>query len=248
MGSTSETGHAKNVANFEDLISYCVGYGAKYNPSKTSIKLEGLQQVHDKAKAAMTAVNATLPIYNQATGNREAAFKPLSTLATRIKSAFAASGATTQSIDNLRTVVRKLQGGRAGTKPDTPPVTAGETTENTPKSISVSQMSYDYRIENLDKLIQLLQAESTYAPNETELKVTTLQALLTDLRTKNTAVINATMMLSNARINRNEALYNAPDSLTAIASDVKLYVKSVFGATSPQYKQISSIKFLKVKF
>ena len=34
MPSTSETGHAKNVANFEDLISFCNGYGATYNPSK----------------------------------------------------------------------------------------------------------------------------------------------------------------------------------------------------------------------
>lgn len=28
MASTSETGHAKNIANFQDLISFCQGYGA----------------------------------------------------------------------------------------------------------------------------------------------------------------------------------------------------------------------------
>lgn len=28
MPSTLETGHAKNVANFEDLISFCIGYEA----------------------------------------------------------------------------------------------------------------------------------------------------------------------------------------------------------------------------
>jgi len=37
MASTSETGHAKNVANFEDLISFCTGYGTAYNPSKAAI-------------------------------------------------------------------------------------------------------------------------------------------------------------------------------------------------------------------
>ena len=42
MASTTETGHAKNVANFEDLISFCTGYGAPYNPSKASIKLAAL--------------------------------------------------------------------------------------------------------------------------------------------------------------------------------------------------------------
>lgn len=34
MASTSETGHAKNVANFSTLISFCTAYGTKYNPSK----------------------------------------------------------------------------------------------------------------------------------------------------------------------------------------------------------------------
>ncbi|MDX2172203.1 MAG: hypothetical protein SFY56_03740 [Bacteroidota bacterium] len=43
MASTSETGHDKNVANFENLISFCVGYGATYNPSKTSLKVPQLQ-------------------------------------------------------------------------------------------------------------------------------------------------------------------------------------------------------------
>ena len=37
MASTSETGHAKNIANFQDLISFCQGYGVTYNPTKESL-------------------------------------------------------------------------------------------------------------------------------------------------------------------------------------------------------------------
>ena len=37
MLSTLETGQAKNVANFEDLISFCNGYGATYNLSKDAL-------------------------------------------------------------------------------------------------------------------------------------------------------------------------------------------------------------------
>lgn len=37
-----ETGHAKNVANFQDLISFCEGYGATYNPSKEALKIPQL--------------------------------------------------------------------------------------------------------------------------------------------------------------------------------------------------------------
>jgi hypothetical protein len=33
----SEVGHAKNVANFETLISYVISYGAIYDPVKKLI-------------------------------------------------------------------------------------------------------------------------------------------------------------------------------------------------------------------
>ncbi len=42
MASTTETGHAKNVATFEDLISFCTGYGATHNPSKAALKRPAL--------------------------------------------------------------------------------------------------------------------------------------------------------------------------------------------------------------
>ena len=42
MASTSETGHAKNTANFQDLIEFVAGYGATFNPSKNSLKLRQL--------------------------------------------------------------------------------------------------------------------------------------------------------------------------------------------------------------
>jgi hypothetical protein len=52
MATTSETGHAKNVANFDELISFVTAYGTTYNPSKASIKLTALQALSANAKAA----------------------------------------------------------------------------------------------------------------------------------------------------------------------------------------------------
>lgn len=37
MANQTETGHAKNVANFGTLTSVVNGFGAVYNPSKQSI-------------------------------------------------------------------------------------------------------------------------------------------------------------------------------------------------------------------
>lgn len=42
MKSTSETGHAKNVANFQQLIEFVTAYGSTYNPSKKSLQLPQL--------------------------------------------------------------------------------------------------------------------------------------------------------------------------------------------------------------
>ena len=41
MASTSEVGHAKNVANFYDLIAFVQGYGANDSPTKTSLTVQG---------------------------------------------------------------------------------------------------------------------------------------------------------------------------------------------------------------
>ena len=67
------------------------------------------------------------------------------------------------------------------------------------------------------------------------------------MKTKNTAVITAATALSNTRIARNDILYKATVGLVGVVQEVKKYVKSAFGATSSQYKQISGLPFRKLK-
>lgn len=247
MAPTTETGHAKNVANFEDLISFCTGYGPAYNPSKASIKLPALNTQFTSAKNSLTTINTLLPPSTNAINAREIVFKPLSKLITRIVNAVASSNVPKQVIADVKTIARKLQGKRGSDKLPTVIDDPNTPEDESQKSISASQMSFDNRIENMDKLIQLLTSQSGYAPNETDLKVATLTTLLADMRTKNTGAINALTPLSNARIARNTILYAAGTGLVDTAGEVKKYVKSVFGGTSPQYKQVSGLKFTKRK-
>lgn len=247
MTSTSETGHAKNVANFENIISFCTGYGTAYNPSKNALKLPALNTLLGNAKTSLTGVNTALPPYNNAIGAREIVFAPLSKLVTRIVNALDASDAPPQIVDNAKTISRKIQGKRSGDKLPTIVDDPATPEDESQKSISASQMSFDNRIDNMDKLIQLLSAQGGYQPNETELQVNTLTDLLENMRTTNTDAINALVPLSNMRIQRNNLLYAKDSGLVDVAGDVKKYVKSVFGATSPQYKQLSGLKFTKVK-
>ena len=236
MASTSETGHVKNVANFENLISFCTGYGPTYNPSRANIQLPALSALHVSARSSITEVNTANTTFINATNARQIAFDPLKKLCTRIVNALEATEATDKLVEDVRTINKKIQGVRSG-KPN----------PEQGKIISVSQQSYDSLAENFAKLIELVGSEATYTPNETELQIAALQTHRNNLNTRNTEVANAYTTYSNARIARNNTLY-APDSgLVDIAFDVKKYVKSVFGTASPQFKQINKLKFKTVK-
>ena len=240
MASTSEVGHAKNVANFQDLIEFVTGYGATYNPSKNRLKLPQLVALKATAETKLTDVISKNTAYNNKVNERMVAFSNLKSLSTRLVNALQTTDATTQTINDAKTFNRKMQGKKASasqtpTDPNTP----------APTTISTSQQSYDQLIQHFSGLKSVLEAEPTYTPNETELQVATLNAKIADLNTKNTAVATAYTNISNSRISRNETLYTNEDGIVKTASEVKKYVKSVFGASSPQYNQVSGIKFKK---
>ena len=243
MASTSETGHAKNVANFEKLVTDVTGLGATYNPSKANLKLAALNIQLTTAKAAIAAVNSAEPAYKNAVSARDASFSPLSKLVTRINNAIKASDTTQQVDDSAMTLVRKLQGRRATAKLTEEEKKAAAEKGKEVVEISSSQMSFDSRLDNFDKLIKLLTSVTAYAPNEADLKVTALTTVYNDLKAKNTAVTTAETPLTNARIARNDALYKSLTGMVDISVDVKSYIKSIYGATSPQYKAVSGLKF-----
>ena len=245
MASTYETGHAINVANLETIITDVTSYGATYNPSKASLKVAALNTLLTSAKSAVNAVSAAEPAYKLATDARDATFKLLSPLVTKVINALKATDTTAQVDETAQTLVRKLQGRRATPKKTEEQKKVAADAGKEVVEISSSQMSFDSRIDNFDKLIKLLTSVTLYAPNEADLKVTALTAVLTDLKAKNLAVTTAEVPLNNARIARNDVLYKTNTGLVDIALDVKTYIKSVYGATSPQYKKISKIKFTK---
>ncbi len=243
MPSTSETGHAKNVANFETLISFCKGYGTYYNPSRDALKVANLEALLTKAKEAINNCTTKQTLFDNATDVRKDSFANIKPLGTKVVNALAVSGVDDSIIEGARTINRKLQGKRATTKKDTTSNAEGTTPPTAKNSISVSQLSYDYQIEHLYGLVELVSTHAEYQPNETELKVADLKTYITNLKALNTKVINANTEWSNSRVYRDSLLYTDKTGLVQIANDVKLYILSVFGKTSMQYKQVSKISF-----
>jgi hypothetical protein len=231
------------VANFEEVIFFIQGYGTVYNPSKATLKLTSMQSLALNAKNVVSVVNSSFPAFSNARNAREVAFLPLSKLITRVMNILKSTDSSTQVDESAKTFARKIQGGRAVAKKTEEEKQALLTEGKEVKEISASQMSYDTRLDSFDKFIKLLATVPQYAPNEADLKVTALTTLYNDLKAKNTAVITATIPLSNSRITRDDLMYKPLTGLVDIALDCKMYIKGVFGASSPQYKQISKIKF-----
>jgi hypothetical protein len=244
MAAISETGHARNVANLESIISFCKGYGATYNPSKASIKIDALDTLLSESRTALNNVTEKLTIYNSVINNRSAIFANLKPLSTKLINALIVTNASKKTIEDAKGINRKIQGVRANKKTT---IVTNDESSSIPeeKTVSTSQQSYDQMTEHFSKLIALLQNEPSYTPNENELKVTTLNTLITNMKAANSTVTNATTDLSNSRIARNEVLYKEDTGIHSVTKDIKNYIKSIYGATSPQYKQVSGFKFNK---
>lgn len=246
MATNSDISHAKNVTNFETLISAVTTFGETYNPSNERIKLPALQSLLAQATEALIALKNAQSAYSTAIDQRELAFKNIGSLFTRVSNALKASNSSVMSDETAKTIFRKLQGKRASAKLTDEEKAALQAEGKEVNQISVSQMGYNDRVENFEKLISLLQSIPEYNPNEEDLKISTLQTLLNDLKAKNAEVTKTSIALETARGARNEVLYKPLTGVVDTASDVKNYIKSVFGTSSTQYKLISKLRFVKL--
>ena len=240
MASTSEVGHAKNIANLNLLNSNIAALGAVYNPSNPKLQLASLQNLYNSAFNQQENVNNLVAPYSLAVDERELIFKPLNRELTKLRKAYKATdGVTTVQLEDFMTIVRKLKGVKKTT------TIASTNSEETLTVHSTSQMSYDQRTNNMDLLISLLQNTPNYSPNEVEYQASTYQTKKALMLQKTQAVADTFIPLNSARSQRNDTLYNSPDNLVDIANKAKDYLFTILDANSAQYKAISKIKFKK---
>lgn len=244
MATFSETGHAKNVDNFSSLIANATSMGEKYNPTNPSIALTALSLKEKAARAAVDAVNVAMPAYAKACEERDSSFSEMDGLVTRVYNGLCASSSSDATDATAASIVRKIRGTRSSSSKAASKAAAAA---SAPKTVSVSQRSFDSQVDNFDRLVEFLAATPEYAPNEPELKLTALRTVATNLRTKNNACNAAKISLDSARDARNAELYEPTTGLVDVALTVKAYVKSLYGTASPEYKRVGAIEFRKAK-
>ncbi|MHB8258667.1 MAG: hypothetical protein ACYDCN_00525 [Bacteroidia bacterium] len=249
--SASETGHAKNVANFQTLIIDCQGFGTAYSPSNPDIIIAQLQTDYTNATTTINDVATKHNALEHSINTRELLFKGLKPLATQIMAALKASGANAQTIKNAQTIDNKIQGHRVTKKkvvtpaptptPPNPTPNPGRTAA--PVNISVSQQSFDNLVTHFSELVSYVGLYPGYNPNERALKIVALNANAVAFTNANNAVKSAHTDYATAVATRTKTLYDPITGLVQIAKEVKNYVKSAFGASSAQFKEVNQIRF-----
>ncbi len=241
MSAQYETGHARNLAAFETLISFCTSYGADYNPTQANLQITALQTQLTDAEAALALAKQKQAVYINTVDSRAQAYEPVKSLAMRIIYALVACGASKLTIDSAKTFKRKMVGKRA-TKINSP-----ENPEaSLEKTNSASQQSFDQILSAFNSLISLLETQPGYAPNESDLQLTALKDFATGLKTANTAVINSKTDWAASRAQRDKLLYAPQSGVLDTTQQVKNYVRSIYGPSSTEYKKVSGLEMNKI--
>lgn len=236
MSSTSEVGHAKNVANLQKITQQVTTYSL-YNPPVENITVANLQALYTTAIAKLTEVEDKRNANKNAIIIRQTAFENLKSTCTKIVNLLEILGLPQGTLDQAKSLNRTVQGGSK--KTTTPP----EEGKEAPKTASTSRQSFTQQAENFGILLQLLATLPSYTPNEEDLKLNNLTTYHASLMSATQAVDQTEAELNTKLIERDKILYADGTGLYTIAQNIKKYVKSLYGATSPEYTTISAIEF-----
>jgi len=239
MAQQYETGHAKNVANFQKLIEQVTTY-EEYNPAIEDLKITELQSLYNKSITSLDNIKEKRISNKDAIHSRQEIYKNLKSKATRIINYLDILNLKDGTFAQAKSLNKLIQGSNKTIKE------VDEYNDDETKSKSTSRQSYTQIAENFSKLIQLLETIGTYNPNIDDIKINSLKSYHTDLVSKTQKVNQTEAELNTEFIERNNVLYNEDNGLFEIAQNVKKYVKSLYGAKSPEYTNVSKIKFTSI--
>ena len=243
MKSTITSGHSTNLVSLRSLVPCAQSYGVKYNPSKGTIKITALQTLISEGENVLELVTSLEVANMNAIDARDKAFKLFIVLLASINSIVKSSDTSKEERAHVNALIRLIRGTKLTPKKTDPvnPEPGVETTNS--NEVTSHTMGYDIRLENFDKLIQYLTSVPAYTPNEPELTIAGLTDCYSDLKSKNASVASSDIQLTKARNSRMTVFYTPSTGLAIAGQEAKSYIKGVFGAKSPEYKQVSKLKF-----
>lgn len=240
MASQSERGHAKNVANFKELITVINGFGVQYSPISEELQTESLAKVLEKAELVIDKLKSCELAEKQATARLQTAFKGLGTLTSQLLGLVESMRADESVVENLRSLKKRITGENARRKKSTD---ANSEMVEEKETRSTSRQSYDSRLDDFQRFVLILQSVQGYTPKEDAFKIDTLQKKLEAMKKAITESDEYTTTRRMVMNERNTLLYTADTGLVDTAQRVRSYIKAAFGGTrSEAYKRVCKIK------
>ena len=257
MPNFCETGHAKNLANYFDLIACLPKLGEGYNPPGTELSIEALTAAGKRATAAHNDVTSIEIDLRQLVATRNLVFTEMQSTSKRVRDFLLILKTDERTINAAKSLVGKINGySKSKSKTDegagiatlTEVNADGESsTDKNTRSISTAQLSFDMRCENFGKLVMLVEQHPSYECNEAALQAKTLRQQYNGIFEANRNVYSAEHDIEKARLLRNDLLYGNSDCICNLASNIKTYIKAAFGSASREYEMVKSYEIKRIR-
>ena len=240
MTLISETGHVININNAKVLIDTCGSLGSAFNPSNADISILGLTSKWTLTDASHQAFTLGFNEAKNPINARQILYKPANKLVTRVMGYLKSTKASPEFVKNAKSLSDRFRG--FGTN-----VMRLKDGSPDPQYISISHQSYVQKGDAFKQLVDLLNTEVNYDPNEDDLKIDALKTLSDDMKAANDGIGSILSGVNILRVARDKNLYEHENGLVDRSLACKEYVKGVFGATSAEFKLVNRIRFKNLK-
>ncbi len=233
MAETSDTKFLNTCRRHLDIFKADV----KWNPSNSLLEITKLEAQLAAAYPIANDVPARLAPQKIRINDRQASYAKINPLVRASRRYLKSSGATEAEIADANSQINKILGQRAAPKPKVNPDAPAQ---EAAQINSVSHQSYDSRLGNFIGYRELTNSISAYQPNEDEVKISTMDALVTECTSANNAVSAGFVPLFDSWNLRDAKLYTDAASVFEVFSDAKEYYKSLYAPGSPQYRAVTA--------
>lgn len=218
----------------------CAGFGVKYNPSNADITVINMKTKWTTVTAAQGVLTTAVEASKEPINLRTNLFAPIDKLVTRSLNFLNSTKASAAVKKDAKGIADKIRGAGSTKKTASAPAADGTIDVLT---VSNSQQSYVQKAENYLKYVELIGTIADYLPNEADLKAPAMKLFYTPMKDANDAIGTILAPVDQARLDRDHGLYDADSGVIDLAKACKQYVKALFGATSPEAKLVTGIKF-----
>jgi len=235
MVSTTENTFGAKLRRSQDLLTYISGF-TSYNPPRTQENVAGMTALINSIVSTNATEAAQRGNYKISTDKRQIAFSKapgsVEKLLAPIKGAIEAQyGKKSSESEIISAIINKMRTTKITKSPADPTKEKKETT------VSQSERSYGSITQMFNDIVNSLTQFTSYNPSNPQLKITNLQATLSQLTSLNNEVAKSTQQLKTTQSSRLKQYADLKDRVQRIKS----YVKAQYGTSSNEFNLIKGI-------